>query len=150
MPTVRSTSIVRWLICAARGRGVGAGYQSAAQFYNAHYVTPYIRQVDVFGGYTAAAGAVCVADPAAADDDRAGQRAQNVFGQNVGDQTFRAKLVQFLAVARHNAARFLPAMLQSEKSELRQCRRFRMSEDAENAAFFVKFIENQLTHLFLV
>ena len=38
------------------GRGVGAGYQSAAQFYNAHYVTPYIRQVDVFGGYTAAPG----------------------------------------------------------------------------------------------
>ena len=38
------------------GRGVGAGYQSAAQFYNAHYVTPYIRQVDVFGGYTAGAG----------------------------------------------------------------------------------------------
>jgi azurin len=38
------------------GRGVGAGYQSAAQFYNAHFVTPYIRQVDVFGGYTAAAG----------------------------------------------------------------------------------------------
>src|SRR4029453_7098761 len=35
---------------------VGAGYQSAAQFYNAHYVTPYIRQVDVFGGYTAGAG----------------------------------------------------------------------------------------------
>jgi uncharacterized protein len=38
------------------GRGVGAGYQSAAQFYNAHYITPYIRQVDVFGGYTAGAG----------------------------------------------------------------------------------------------
>jgi putative membrane-bound dehydrogenase-like protein len=38
------------------GRGVGAGYQSAAQFYNAHYLTPYIRQVDVHGGYTAAAG----------------------------------------------------------------------------------------------
>jgi putative membrane-bound dehydrogenase-like protein len=38
------------------GRGVGAGYQSAAQFYNAHYMTPYIRQVDVFGGYTAGAG----------------------------------------------------------------------------------------------
>ena len=38
------------------GRGVGAGYQSAAQFYNAHFVTPYIRQVDVFGGYTAGAG----------------------------------------------------------------------------------------------
>ena len=38
------------------GRGVGAGYQSAAQFYTAHHLTPYIRQVDVFGGYTAAAG----------------------------------------------------------------------------------------------
>jgi putative membrane-bound dehydrogenase-like protein len=38
------------------GRGVGAGYQSAAQFYNAHHLTPYIRQVDVHGGYTAAAG----------------------------------------------------------------------------------------------
>jgi uncharacterized protein len=41
---------------AGGGRGVGAGYQSAAQFYNAHFVTPYIRQVDVFGGYTAGAG----------------------------------------------------------------------------------------------
>ena len=38
------------------GRGVGAGYQSAAQFYSVHHITPYIRQVDVFGGYTAAAG----------------------------------------------------------------------------------------------
>ena len=34
----------------------GPGYQSAAQFYAAHFLTPYIRQVDVCGGYTAAAG----------------------------------------------------------------------------------------------
>ncbi len=34
----------------------GPGYQSVAQFYNAHFITPYIRQVDVHGGYTAAAG----------------------------------------------------------------------------------------------
>ncbi len=34
----------------------GPGYQAVAQFYAAHYVTPYIRQVDVHGGYTAAAG----------------------------------------------------------------------------------------------
>ena len=34
----------------------GPGYQSVAQFYAAHYLTPYIRQVDVHGGYTAAAG----------------------------------------------------------------------------------------------
>jgi uncharacterized protein len=37
-------------------RGSGPGYQSAGQFYAAHYTTPYIRQVDVWGGYTAAAG----------------------------------------------------------------------------------------------
>ena len=37
-------------------RSSGPGYQSAAQFYTAHFLTPYIRQVDVRGGYTAAAG----------------------------------------------------------------------------------------------
>jgi putative membrane-bound dehydrogenase-like protein len=37
-------------------RGSGPGYQSVAQFYAAHHLTPYIRQVDVHGGYTAAAG----------------------------------------------------------------------------------------------
>jgi putative membrane-bound dehydrogenase-like protein len=36
--------------------GAGPGYQSAAQYYAVHYTTPYIRQVDVHGGYTAAAG----------------------------------------------------------------------------------------------
>ena len=43
----------------AGGRGgppQGPGYQSAAAFYYVHPTTPYIRQVDVFGGYTAAAG----------------------------------------------------------------------------------------------
>ncbi len=34
----------------------GLGYHSIAQFYHAHFITPYIRQVDVHGGYTAAAG----------------------------------------------------------------------------------------------
>jgi putative membrane-bound dehydrogenase-like protein len=38
------------------GRGVGPGYQSSAAFYAVHHTTPYIRQVDVWGGYTAAAG----------------------------------------------------------------------------------------------
>jgi len=39
-----------------RGAASGAGYQSAAAFYSVHPTTPYIRQVDVWGGYTAAAG----------------------------------------------------------------------------------------------
>jgi putative membrane-bound dehydrogenase-like protein len=40
------------------GRGIpsGAGYQSSSAFYSVHPTTPYIRQVDVWGGYTAAAG----------------------------------------------------------------------------------------------
>lgn len=40
----------------ATGRASGPGYQSLAAFYAVHPLTPYIRQVDVFGGYTAAAG----------------------------------------------------------------------------------------------
>jgi putative membrane-bound dehydrogenase-like protein len=42
----------------AGGRGApsGPGYQSSSAFYSVHPTTPYIRQVDVFGGYTAAAG----------------------------------------------------------------------------------------------
>jgi putative membrane-bound dehydrogenase-like protein len=38
------------------GRVGGPGYQTAAAFYSVHPLTPYIRQVDVHGGYTAAAG----------------------------------------------------------------------------------------------
>jgi putative membrane-bound dehydrogenase-like protein len=37
-------------------RGGGPGYLSIAAFYPVHPLTPYIRQVDVHGGYTAAAG----------------------------------------------------------------------------------------------
>ena len=38
------------------GRGVGPGYASIAQYYAVHPITPYIRQVDVFGGFTAGSG----------------------------------------------------------------------------------------------
>ncbi|MCC6988003.1 MAG: ThuA domain-containing protein, partial [Acidobacteria bacterium] len=40
----------------AGGRGVGPGYSSMAQYYAVHPLTPYIRQVDVFGGFTAGSG----------------------------------------------------------------------------------------------
>jgi hypothetical protein len=66
--------------------------------------------------------------------------ALHFFGQNVGDQPLRAKLMQIFAVRRDDAARFLPAMLQSEKPELRQSRGFGVSVDPENAAFLVKFV----------
>ena len=45
-----------WPGAGGRGAASGAGYQSAAAFYSVHPTTPYIRQVDVWGGYTAAAG----------------------------------------------------------------------------------------------
>jgi hypothetical protein len=35
-------------------------------------------------------------------------------------------------------------MLKREKSELRQSRGFRVSENAENAAFFLEFIEREI------
>lgn len=41
---------------SGRGAASGGGYQSLAAFYSVHPTTPYIRQVDVWGGYTAAAG----------------------------------------------------------------------------------------------
>jgi putative membrane-bound dehydrogenase-like protein len=48
---------IDWLPSTVSGvRASGPGYQSAAAFYAVHYVTPYIRQVDVHGGYTAASG----------------------------------------------------------------------------------------------
>ena len=50
---------VKGLPGSGGGRGGpagGPGYQSAAAFYSVHPTTPYIRQVDVWGGYTAAAG----------------------------------------------------------------------------------------------
>ena len=40
----------------AAAAGSAPAIRARPQFYNAHYVTPYIRQVDVFGGYTAGAG----------------------------------------------------------------------------------------------
>jgi hypothetical protein len=52
--------------------------------------------------------------------------------------------MQSFAVARHDSARFLPAMLKREKPELRQSRGFSVSENAENAAFFVKFVEQKI------
>ena len=35
-------------------------------------------------------------------------------------------------------------MLQREQAELRQCRRLRMAEDAENTTFLVKFVERKV------
>lgn len=51
-----------------------------------------------------------------------------------------AFLIETLAIERHHARRFLSAMLQGVQTERRQCRRIRVSENAEDAALFMQGI----------
>jgi hypothetical protein len=79
-----------------------------------------------------------------ADRRSSHQSVQHILGQNIGDQPLRPVLIEVAAVAGHNAARLLAAVLLRKKPKLRQRRGLRMAEDTENAAFFVKFVENQV------
>ena len=56
--------------------------------------------------------------------------------------------MQIFAVARNDAARFLPAMLKREKPELRQSRGFRVSENPKNAAFFFELVERKIHYFY--
>ena len=47
---------------------------------------------------------------------------------------------QLPAVGGDNATRFLPAMLQRIEAEIDEARSFRMSIDAEDAAFLAEFV----------
>ena len=75
------------------------------------------------------------------DGAPADEFSQDIFVQDVCDESHRTKLMKLGAVARNDAAGFLPAMLQSEQTELRQRRSFSVTENAENAAFFFKFVQ---------
>src|SRR5687768_12067140 len=79
-----------------------------------------------------------------ADGGRADQFSQNFLTQDIRHQPLRAELMQVAPVARHYPARLLPAVLQSEQPKLRQRRRLGVPKDAENAAFFLKFVQNQV------
>ena len=48
------------------------------------------------------------------------------------------------SVTRHDAARFLTAMLKREETELSESRRLGMAEDAEYPTFFFEFIEREI------
>ena len=82
------------------------------------------------------------------DRARAGQVFEHIFVQHVGDQADSSETGADLRRRRNNAAGLLPAMLERKKPKLRQRRGFRVAENAKNAAFFVKFVENNI-HLIL-
>src|SRR5438552_2883330 len=78
--------------------------------------------------------------PRVADRGAAGQFFQHFLVEDIGDQSLRAKTVQLLAVARHNTARFLAAMLEREQPELRESRGLLVTEDTKDPAFLVKLV----------
>jgi hypothetical protein len=47
-------------------------------------------------------------------------------------------------VTRNDTASLLPAVLKRKQTKLRQRRSFLVAEDAENAAFLVKFVEREI------
>ena len=53
---------------------------------------------------------------------------------------------EILSVGRDNAAGLLPAMLKGKEPELRQRCRLFVPKKAEDAAFFMKFVEMVLDH----
>ena len=69
---------------------------------------------------------------------------EHVLAEHVGDQALRPVLMQVRAVARHDPACLLPAMLQSKQPQLRQRRRLRVAEDTEDTAFFFEFIVDEI------
>src|SRR5688572_17774708 len=74
--------------------------------------------------------------PRVPDRARADQFTEDLFDENIGDESLRAKLMEVVTIARHDAASLLAAMLKREKSELGQGRRLRMTEDPEYPALF--------------
>jgi hypothetical protein len=57
-----------------------------------------------------------------------------LFSKRVLHEAHRAMRVELRAVARDDASRFLPAMLQRVEPEIREVRRLRMTVDTEDAA----------------
>ena len=72
------------------------------------------------------------------DRGRARQRRNHLRRENFLHVPERLVHAHVRAIGRSNACRFLPAMLQRVDSEIRELRRFVISEDAEHAAVIVE------------
>ena len=83
--------------------------------------------------------------PHVPDGDRTAQRGQVVAVENVGHVPHRARQPDDLMVRRGDAGALLPAMLERVESEVRHVGGFGVTEDPEDAAFVLEFIEAHAT-----
>ena len=74
------------------------------------------------------------------DGDMAGQLLERFFGECLVHVAHRFRQANLLAVGSGDAGALLTAMLQRIESEVREVRRLRMAEDAEDAAVVLKFV----------
>jgi hypothetical protein len=77
-----------------------------------------------------------------ADGRRALQALDDIFLENIGDQTHLPMGNKTSAVGRNNAARFLAAMLERIEPQINHVGRLGMAVNAHDGAFFVKFVEH--------
>ena len=68
------------------------------------------------------------------------QLAELILGERVLHEAHRAVRVELLAVARDDAGRLLPAVLERVEPEISHVRGFGVAEDAENAALVVEMV----------
>src|SRR5262245_59342028 len=77
-----------------------------------------------------------------ADCPQALQSLDNIFVEDIGNQTHLSMGNKASAVGRHNAARFLAAVLERIKSQIDHIGRLRMAIHSHDRTFFVKFVEH--------
>src|SRR6185295_5573633 len=71
-----------------------------------------------------------------------GQLRQRLAVEGVGDVSHRARNPYLVPVRRGDAGALLPSMLQSIEAQVRHVRGFGVTEDTEDAALVVEFIEH--------
>ena len=80
------------------------------------------------------------------DRARANKLSQYVLAEHVRHKALRTELVQISAVARNDPAGLLSAMLLGKQTQLCKGRSLGVPVNAENTAFFVKFIRKDVHH----
>src|SRR6476660_600147 len=78
-----------------------------------------------------------------ADGHRSCEVLEGLIVENVRDQSHALMQVEMIAVPGDDAGRFLSAVLQRIKSEIRQIGRFLVAVDAEDGTLVVKLIGTQ-------
>jgi hypothetical protein len=71
------------------------------------------------------------------------QALDDIFFEDVGNQPHLAMGDESFAVGRHDAAGLLAAVLQGIEAQINHIRRFGMTINTHDGAFFVEFIEHR-------